>query len=134
MTLRTLTTNLGKVLTTPETPAEPTVERRFYPRPKLRFEGTLDTEGQRIPFRGINLHRLGARVTAEQPLARGAIVFFFATSHNLMGWATVQWGGWRGQKYHMGLEFRNPLMRAEAGDWSFSCVQSPPASPNEATA
>ena len=128
MILRTLTTNLGKVLTTPEAGAEP-VERRFYPRPKLRFSGTLDTEGQRIPFRGINLHRLGARIVSERPLAPGAVVFFFATSHNLMGWATVQWGVWRGQKYHMGLEFRNPLMRAEAGDWSFSCVHSPETPP-----
>jgi hypothetical protein len=129
MTLRTLTNSLGKVHATPDTVCETPAERRFYPRPKLRFEGTLDAEGQRIPFRGINLHRLGARIVGDQPLPAGTVVFFFATSHNLIGWATVQWGAWRGQKYHMGLEFRNPLMRAEAGDWSFSCVRSPVPTP-----
>lgn len=96
------------------------IERRAYARSRVRFEGTVDLDGQRLPVRGIDFHRAGACIAVDHPLPEGARVFFFAKSHGLMGWANVRWGAWNGKKFHVGLEFRSPLMRAEAGDWRFS--------------
>ena len=128
MTLSTISSRMGKILSTGNTP--PRIEggsphpreRRAYPRPKVRFEGTIDVEGRRIPVRGVDFHRAGARIAADYPLPTGAVVFFFAKSHGLMGWAKVRWCAWRTHRFHLGLEFRNPLMRAEAGKWQFSRV------------
>lgn len=128
MTLSTISSRMGKILSTSNPPARTEegspcfLERRAYPRPKVRFVGTLDVEGRRIPVRGVDFHRAGARVTADYPLPVGTVVFFFAKSHGLMGWAKVRWGAWHEHKFHLGLEFRNPLMRAEAGKWQFSWV------------
>lgn len=128
MNLSIITSHVGKILSPGSAPAQPEedaprlLERRAYPRPKVRFAGTLDVEEQRIPVRGIDLHRAGARVAADYPLPTGTVVFFFAKSHGLMGWAKVQWGAWHGHKFHLGLVFRNPLMRAEVGSWQFSSV------------
>ena len=128
MTFSTISSRMGKILATAQTPPQIEggsprfLERRAYPRPKVRFAGTIDVEGRRIPVRGVNFHRAGARVASDYPLPIGAVVFFFAKSHGLMGWAKVRWAAWHAHKFHLGLEFRNPLMRAEAGRWEFSCV------------
>ena len=140
MTLGTITNKMGELLSTSlgglwvEDDAPAFVERRAYARARVRFNGTIDADGQRISVRGIDLHRAGARIAVEEPLPVGAVVFFFARSLGLMGWATVRWGSWCGQKYHLGLEFRQPLMRAEVGIWSFSCVLSEPATGSTARA
>jgi hypothetical protein len=100
-------------------------DRRAYTRVKVRFEGSVDFQGRRFPVQGIDLHRGGTGIRMEQPLPVGALVFFFEKKHGLMGWATVRWCSSRGgSRYQVGLEFRSALMRAEAGDWQFSFVQT----------
>ena len=105
--------------------SDSTRDRRAYTRVKSRFDGSVDLDGQRISVDGLDLHRAGAGVSSEARLPSGALVFFYERTHGLMGWATVRWCLWHGgSKYFAGLEFRSPLMRAEAGSWQFSYVQS----------
>ena len=100
-------------------------DRRAYTRLKVKFEGSVDLDGRRIPVRGTDLHRAGAGMLADEPLPTGGLVFFYEKTHGLMGWATVRWCSCQGgSKYQIGVEFRSSLMRAEAGSWQFSYVQS----------
>jgi hypothetical protein len=131
MNLSTLTSRVGEILSTGlagllfESDSDSAADRRAYTRVRARFEGSVDLEGRRIPVRGTDLHRAGAGITADAPLPLGTLVFFYERTHGLMGWATVRWCSWQGgSKYHAGIEFRGPLMRAEAGNWQFSYVQS----------
>lgn len=132
MSLTTFTNRVGELLSAGlsglrvEGDSPSFVDRRAYTRARVRFAGTIDADGHRIPIRGIDLHRAGARIAADQPLTTGSVLFLFDKSHGLMGWATVRWGCWSGPNFHLGLEFRHPLMRAEAGTWQFSCVVSSP--------
>src|SRR5690348_4748448 len=112
MSLSTFTSKVGEILSTGlaslrfEGGAAAPSDRRAYTRVKVRFAGSVDFEGRRTSVRGIDLHRAGARIAADEPLPVGALVFFFAKSHALMGWATVRWCSSRdGSKYHAGLEF-----------------------------
>jgi len=104
-------------------PPSPSSERRAYTRMKVQFKGSVDFEGQRLRVRGIDLHRAGARLSSDRRLPLGARVFFYAKSHGLMGWAIVRWCSWGQSNYQVGLEFRHPLMRAEAGSWQFCSVE-----------
>ena len=131
MSLSTLTNKVGAMLATSladlllSGDSEASTDRRAYSRLKVRFEGSIDFDGRRIPVRGTNLHRAGAGIRLEEPLPAGTLVFFYGKTHGLMGWATVRWcSSASGSKYHAGLEFRGSLMRAEAGNWQFSYVQS----------
>lgn len=130
MNLSTLTSRVGEIFSAGlaglfSDDSDSSGDRRAYTRVKTRFEGSLDLEGQRIPLFGFDLHRAGAGISVETPLPVGALVFFYGKTHGLMGWATVRWCSWQGRsKYFAGLEFRSALMRAEAGNWHFSYVQS----------
>jgi hypothetical protein len=132
MSLSTFTNKVGEFLSAGlaglrvDGDAPSFLERRAYARARVPFAGSVDADGHRLAVRGIDLHRAGARISLDQPLPAGTVVFLFDKSHGLMGWATVRWGSWHGHKYHLGLEFRHPLMRAEAGTWQFSCVLSVP--------
>jgi len=130
MDLSTITSRMGTILVTGFTGLfgsgeEQSADRRAYTRIRARFRGSIDWEGRRIPVRGIDLHRAGTGISLDEPLPPGALVFFYGRTHGLMGWATVRWCACEGgSKYHAGLEFRSGLMRAEAGNWHFSYVQS----------
>ena len=131
MSLSTLTHKVGAILSTSlieflfSGDSDATTDRRAYTRVRVRFAGSIDFEGRRIPVRGINLHRAGAGISLDEPLPVGTLVFFYGKTHGLMGWATVRWcSGPSLSKYCAGLEFRGSLMRAEAGNWQFSYVQS----------
>jgi len=127
MDLTTLTNKLGGFLSTGLADLlfernTDFIERRAYTRLKFRFKAFLDVNGHRFQVRGIDLHRGGAGIVSESPLPIGALTFVYAKPHGLMGWATVRWCSRSSSQYHMGLEFRSPLMRAEVGTWQFSRV------------
>ena len=131
MGLTTFTSRVGEILSNGiasllfEDDADSSTDRRAYTRMKARFDGSVDFDGRRIPVRGTDLHRAGAGITVDEPLPPGTLLFFYEKTHGLMGWATVRWCAWQGGwNYHAGLEFRSSLMRAEAGSWQFSYVQS----------
>lgn len=130
MNLSTITGRVGEILSAGlaglfTDDSDSSGDRRAYTRVKTRFEGSIDLDGLRIPVSGIDLHRAGAGICTEAPLPVGALVFFYGKTHRLMGWATVRWcSPHGGAKYCAGLEFRSPLMRAEAGNWRFSYVRA----------
>lgn len=131
MTLSTLTSRVGEILSTGlaslgfEENSPLPAERRAYTRMKVRFVGSIDFDGRTLPVRGIDLHRAGCGISADEALPVGALLFFYEKTHGLMGWATVRWCSCQGgSKYQAGLEFRSGLMRAELGRWQFSFVQS----------
>ena len=91
-------------------------DSRFHGRFKIKCRVNLsweDSEGKTctIRARGVDMSRLGARVESPEPLTRGAFVFIQAPELNLMGGAIVRHCVFRGLKYRIGLEFRNPLTK-----------------------
>jgi len=67
------------------------------------------------------MNRGGAMFVSPEPLKTGSLVFFYAETYRLLGWATVRWCAPAGPfTYQVGIEFRSALMRAEFGEWQFS--------------
>lgn len=91
-------------------------DTRFHGRFKIKCRVTLsweDSEGKTctVRARGVDMSRLGARVESSEPLTRGAFVFIQVPELNLMGGAIVRHCVFRGLKYRIGLQFRNPLTK-----------------------
>jgi len=104
---------------------QPAVDRRGLQRLGLAFSATLDWTGSAgnavsVEVRGIDLSRMGAMVRSPEALPPGSVVFVNIRSHGLMGVAHVRHCTPWGRGFRIGLEFRSPLMRREAGEWQIS--------------
>jgi hypothetical protein len=98
-------------------------ERRFCSRVGRKFKACLDFDGRRFGARGVNFDRFGALVKLKSELTPGSPVFLYLKSERLMGWATVRHCSRKGPlTYRVGMQFRGPLMRVEAGHWEFQRV------------
>ena len=111
---RTLARNAGPTarVVFPATRTDSRVLRRC----KTKCPVTLswqDTEGRTCSIRahGVDMSGVGARVESRGPMRPGSFVFVQAPELNLMGGAIVRYCTFRGLKYRIGLEFRNPLMK-----------------------
>jgi hypothetical protein len=98
-------------------------DRRFCSRVRSKFKACLDFDGRRFRARGVNFDRFGALVKLKRELTPGSRVFLYLKSERLMGWATVRHCSRKGPlTYRVGMQFRGPLMRVEAGHWEFQRV------------
>jgi len=93
------------------------VENREEPRLSVNFQVSLSASGPTLPVRGIDVNRKGLGVIAKKPLGLGSQVFVRLEEVGLMGFAYVRHCGARGEEgHHIGLEFRDSLVRLEIGD------------------
>jgi len=109
----------------PEPGGQSRQERRFNHRLRVNYEGALFGPGRAIAVRGLDIHRDGAGVISKQPFAPGSVVFVHLKSFRLRGFAHVRHCTPQdASSYLLGLEFRSPLMREEAGNWQFHRISN----------
>jgi hypothetical protein len=107
-------------------------ESRAYLRVKTSFEGKISGPSGKGSFRGIDLHHAGVGVKTWRPLKPGTTVFLQLRTFQQMGFAIVKHCTWTGLGgFHVGLEFRSPLMRSDAGRWQVKQVQDAAGSAEE---
>ena len=89
-------------------------------RLRVNYEAALFGPGRSIPVSGLNIHREGAAVISKRAFAPDSVVFVHMKSFRMRGFAHVRHCTPRDSaSYVIGLEFRSPLMREEAGNWQF---------------
>ena len=94
-------------------------EARRHMRLPANFHATLSGPFGLLDVRGIDVHRNGAGVKAEQPLQKGTLVYLRITEYDLAGFAHVKHCSEYEGAYRLGLKFREPLVheRGESFDW-----------------
>src|SRR5262249_7627897 len=98
---------------------------RAWLRVKTRFDGRISWPDGTIEFRGIDLHHAGVGAKTWKRLEPGITVFVHLQTYQQMGFAVVRHCTWRGLGgYHVGLEFRTPTMRCDAGSWQVKQVKN----------
>ena len=73
----------------------------------------VDRQGrqQRLRARAVDVSRTGILVQAEEPVARGTVVFLQTASFTALGKASVRHCTQKGMKYRIGLYLPDPLPR-----------------------
>lgn len=95
-------------------------DQRRQIRVRTRFDGVVSGPMGKISIRGVDLHQAGAGAEARNWLEPGSLVFLHLQTFQFVGFAHVRHCTRRGLlRYHVGLEFRSPLMRKDAGNWRF---------------
>jgi hypothetical protein len=108
------------------------IDSRMYLRVRSQFNGKISGPGGNIQFRGIDLHHAGIGAKTWRRLEPGTTVFLHLDTFQSMGFAVVRHCTWRGfGGFHVGLEFRSPLMRCDAGNWQYKSVQKAAGSPED---
>lgn len=98
-------------------------ERRLSTRLRVNFEASLFGPGGTVLARGLDIHHEGAGVISKRAFAPGSVLFVYMKTLRLRGFAHVRHCTQRnGSSFLIGLEFRCPLMHAEAGNWQFQRI------------
>jgi hypothetical protein len=89
-------------------------------RLRVNYDAALFVRQRPIAVRGLDIHRDGAGVISKEPFSPDSVIFVHMKSFRLRGFAHVRHCTQRDKSsFVIGLEFRSPLMREEAGDWQF---------------
>ena len=95
-------------------------EARRHMRLPATFHATLSGPFGLLEVTGIDVHRNGAGVKAEEALAKGTLVYLRIAEYDLAGFAHVKHCSPYEGGYRLGLEFREQLAheRGESFDWN----------------